>query len=101
MRMVVVQERNKHVVLLVMHRTTLLAEVTWVKEQQGRRVRHAVHGCEDGMFCEGHNASSGLEPREKNVCGSVKCACLCERVVCSVYTPVVFKESPFLGSEMP
>ena len=36
--------------------------------------------------CVGHNASSGLQPREKNhVCGSVKCACLCERVECSVY----------------
>ena len=39
-------------------------------------------------FCEGHNASSGLEPREKNhVSGSVKCACFRERVLCSVYTP--------------
>ena len=39
-------------------------------------------------FCEGHNASNGLEPREKNhVSGSIKCACFRERVLCSVYTP--------------
>ena len=43
-------------------------------------------GVQMRYFCDGHNASSGLEPREKNhVCGSVKCACLCERVLCTVY----------------
>ena len=25
--------------------------------------------------------------RKNHVCGSVKCACLCEQVLCNVYTP--------------
>ena len=51
-----------------------------------RRVRHAVLNLKMTCFHDGHNASSGLEPwglephEKSHVCGSVKCACLCEWV---------------------
>ena len=42
-------------------------------------MRHAVLGMKMNCFCEGHNASSGLEPREKNSCVEVSNACVLMR----------------------
>ena len=53
-------------------------------------------------FCEGHNASSGLEPRERESCAEVSNARAYASGFCVVFTPpMAHKESPFLGSDMP
>ena len=62
-------------------------------------MRHAVPGCEDEMFFVRDTTLRVVlsHARKIRVCGSVTCACLCERVLCSVYrTTSSTHHHPFL-----